>query len=47
MEKLIIEINEKNWNFLNSLEEVRVQIESWFFNWFNSNEKWDYNYYIK
>lgn len=46
MEKLIIEINSKNWEFLSSLEKIENKIEKWFNEWFNENEEENYNFKI-
>jgi len=45
MQKLTIEINSKNWDFTNSLDIIKSQIDNWFFSWFD--EKLDENYYFK
>lgn len=45
MQKLTIEINSETWDFWYSLEEIKSQIEKWFLEWYNKNEK--ENYFFK
>lgn len=47
MQKLTIEISSKSWNFINSLEEIKTKLESWFISWFDENEQENYSFNIK
>ena len=46
MQKLIIEVNSKSWDFLNSLDVITKQIESWFISWNDENNEENYNFEI-
>lgn len=46
MEKLIIEIISENGDFISSLEQIKEQIENWFFSWFDDNDKGWYSFKI-
>jgi hypothetical protein len=45
MQKLIIEINSRNWDFLNSIEKIKKQLENWFLEGLDKNE--EYNFKVK
>jgi len=47
MQKLIIEINSRNWDFLNSIEEIKKQLENWFLEGLDKNEDEEYNFKVK
>jgi hypothetical protein len=47
MDKLIIEINSKTWNFWYTLDEIKNQVENWFYEWFNENEEESYSFKIQ
>lgn len=46
MQKLTIEINSKNGEFINSLEYIKDKIENWFFSWNDENLDENYNFKI-
>jgi hypothetical protein len=46
MQKLTIEINSKNWNFINSLEDIKSKLANWFSSWFDEREDENYNFEI-
>jgi len=46
MQKLTIEIYSQNWEFTNSLEEIKNKVENWFFCWNDENESEKYSFEI-
>ena len=46
MEKLTIKIESKDWFFLDSLQEIKSQIDKWFLEWFDKNNNQNYEFNI-
>jgi hypothetical protein len=46
MDKLIIEINSKNWHFSYALDEIKTKLENWFMSWFDENKGENYFFNI-
>ena len=46
MQELTIKINSTNWDFLNSIDEIKKQIQNWFLEWFNENSEENYNFKV-
>ena len=46
MQKLTIEIKSENWDFTNSLEEIKAKLENWFISWFDENMQEYYNFNV-
>ncbi len=47
MQKLIIEVNSENWDFIYSLDIIKEQINNWFTSWFDSNSNENFTFEIK
>ena len=46
MQKLIIEISSENWDFIDSLEDIKSKLQNWFSSWFDESENENYNFKI-
>lgn len=46
MQTLTIEIESENWDFLDSIDDIRTNLENWFTSWNSENDSEKYNFKI-